>query len=707
MGRARPALRMVATTLTAASLILTATPEIGAASVAHAGITAGQPTIVEPALAQPTMAPPAIAPPTLVHERARPAADPPSATAVIVKFRSGVDAAARADSRSRAGARRVRSLRSIGAEVVRPRSGRTVAGVLAKLAADPAVEYAEPDSPVIALGDPAAEPFLGPYQWGLENPGGACAADVPCRADVDVDALAAWPLATGNGVTVAVLDDGIDLGNPELAPQAWVNPGETGPDGSGGDRATNGVDDDGNGYVDDVNGVNLCSDATPQTLHVDGVDWHGTAVASVLAAAADGSGMVGMAPDARVMAVRWLEPACSTVSYAVDAIEYAIAGGARVINASWGTLDESEALRDAVEDADAAGVLIVAAAGNEGSTQVLYPAAFDEPNVISVAAVAADGSLAWFSSYGPAVDLAAPGEAILAIDLQASGGYAFVNGTSFAAPFVAGIAALVGELRPDLLANPAAMRSRIIGSGWADPPLARPVTASGRVADARNALDMTPPTPPASITGGAKLGSRIGSTAVTVRLTWPAATDDLAVSAYRVRYRRSGTSAWSTGTGWVTRRAATLRLAAGAAYQVEITTRDAGANTVSVVYPFRIIRRQEGYATYHGHWVRTRWSSASGGHTRYATRAGSKARFTITGRSVALVMPTAPANGAVRVYVDGAYAGTLHLHAARTHPRRVVFRRDWAASGTHAIRLVVVGGGAHPRVDLDAILIGR
>ncbi len=643
---------------------------------------------------------------TAVRRTTRKPQPPQAASAVIVKFRSAMPSTIRATSRGRAAVARVRALRSIGAEVVRPRAGQSVAEAVAELSADPAVEYAEPDAPIVEAGDPAAEPFLGQYQWALENDGGSCIDGIPCRAGVDIDATEAWPLATGAGVTVAVLDDGVDFSNPELQGQAWVNPGESGTDASGADKATNGVDDDGNGFVDDVNGVNLCGDAASGVLHVPGTDWHGSAVASVLAAAADGAGMVGVAPDARIMAVRWLEPACSTVSYAIDAIDYAIASGAHVINASWGTYEDSFALRDAIQRGADAGVLIVAAAGNEGSQLLLYPAAYDVPNVVSVAAIGPDGSLADFSSYGPTVDLAAPGLAILAIDVI-DDGYGLVDGTSFAAPLVAGVAALVGQSHPELLEDPAVLGARLIGSGWRDAQTVSPITSSGRVVDARRALDFDAPAAPAWLTGEARKGQTLGRSSVPVRLSWPAATDDLAVDAYRVRYRATSTASWSTLTGWTTARSANASLTRGVAYDIELTTRDAGANTTSIVVPFRVALHQEGFATYHGRWRRTAWKSASGGHTRYATRAGSRAKFRITGRSVALVMPKARSNGRARVYVDGTYATTLKLHARSTHARRIVFQRSWPSTGTHTIKIVVVGTRGHPRVDLDAVIVGR
>ncbi len=626
--------------------------------------------------------------------------------AVIVKFRSRATPAARTRSRGRAGVQRLRPLSSIGAEVVRPEPGQSVARAVARLAADPDVEFAEPDWPIVEAADPAQEPLLHDDQWGLDNDGISCAGDVPCRRGVDIDAPSAWTLSTGSGVTVAVLDDGVDFTNGELATQAWTNPGESGLDAQGADKATNGIDDDGNGFIDDVHGVNLCPDAPAQALHVTGADWHGTAVASVLAAAANGIGMVGVAPDARVMAVRWLEPACATVSYAVESIDYAIANGADVINASWGTTEASAALRAAVRRADDAGILIVAAAGNLGTTLPFYPAAFDAPNVVSVAALQADGRLADYSSFGPSVDLAAPGSAILAVDVIHDT-LALFEGTSFAAPHVAGIAALVGQVRPDLLANPAALRARLINSGWRNFRTAYPLTASGRVADARNALDFTAPTAPAWIRGVGSNGTTLGAAAVWMRLSWDAAADDLAINSYRVRYRRVGTTSWTTLAGDTRALDLAGKLKLGTTYEIQVTVRDAGGNTTSAALTLRAVRRQETRAEYHGSWRRTVWSSASGGHTRYATRAGSWASFSFTGRSAALVMPKGRSMGKAKIYVDGVYARTINLHASSTHARRIVFSWTWSRWGAHTIRIVALGTARHPRIDVDALVIGR
>ena len=387
---------------------------------------------------------------------------------------------------------------------------------------DPAVLYAEPDAPIRLAAAPSTEPWRLDLQWGLENHGGDCIAEFTdgyCRSDADIDAAGGWSKATGAGITVAVLDDGLDFSHVELEDRAWVNPGESGPDGLGGDRETNGEDDDGNGYVDDVNGVNLCGDVPSTQLHVPGNgtedlrDWHGTAVASVIGASANDVAMAGVAPDVKLMAVRWLvRGTCETTSAAVAAIDYAVENGADIINASWGGYSFSTALLEAVQRANDAGVLVVAAAGNDGTRSSFYPAAFDAPNVLSIAAMQPDGYLADFSNYGSAVDIAAPGTRILAAYVDENPGeYALVDGTSFAAPHVAGIAALLAELRPSLLDDAAALRSKIINSGWKNSRTDGSLTQYGRVADAKHAVDITPPSMPGSVTVKGRSGSTIGA----------------------------------------------------------------------------------------------------------------------------------------------------------------------------------------------------
>jgi subtilisin family serine protease len=284
----------------------------------------------------------------------------------------------------------------------------------------------------VAAGDPrAAEqwPFDGDGPMGIES---------------------AWRQTTGGGVTVAIVDSGADLGHPDLAPNLWTNPGEV---------PGNGVDDDGNGYVDDVHGFDFVeSDGTPQ----DG-NGHGTHVAGIVGArGGNGVGVAGVAWSVRLMVVRVLDAAArGTTTDVARGIRYAVDNGARIVNLSLAGPTSTPDLQDAVAYAQAHGVLIVAAAGNDGANLAnapTYPAAYGEEDVLGVAATRQDGGLSGVSDYGPGADLAAPGEGILSTAL--GGGYEWRTGTSMAAPEVAGALVLIAAARPDL--DAAGLRSALL-----------------------------------------------------------------------------------------------------------------------------------------------------------------------------------------------------------------------------------------------------
>ncbi len=256
----------------------------------------------------------------------------------------------------------------------------------------------------------------------------------------------AWRLSQGAGVTVAVLDSGTKLDHPDLAPNAWTNFDEV---------PGNGADDDNNGFVDDVHGVDLTTTAARQDLS-DGYG-HGTHVAGIIAAAANGRGVVGVAPKAKIMTVRVLDANGAGLTGAVaDGIRYAAANGARIINLSLESAVPDARLDAAIAAAAAANALVVVAAGNEGrdiDSQPSYPAAIPAPNLIGVAATAPDDGrrIASFSNFGRlTVQLAAPGDQILST--YKDGGYSAESGTSMAAPMVAGVAALMASANPRLSA---------------------------------------------------------------------------------------------------------------------------------------------------------------------------------------------------------------------------------------------------------------
>ena len=285
--------------------------------------------------------------------------------------------------------------------------------------------------------------------WGLNNTGQTGGAP-----DTDIDAPEAWDRVTGAANTlVAVIDTGVDYNHPDLAANIWVNPGEI---------ADNGIDDDANGLVDDVNGYDFANqDGNPFDDH-----GHGTHVAGTIAARGNNSlGVVGVNWQAKVMAVKFLDAGGSGyIDDAVNAVTYATAHGARVLNNSWGGGDYSQALFDAISQSNSAGAVFVAAAGNDGINNDVtpsYPSNYDVPNVIAVAATDHNDNLAGFSNYGATkVHIGAPGVGILstvpvsgASCCSSPSGYASLSGTSMAAPHVSGAVALMWAQDASLTAS--------------------------------------------------------------------------------------------------------------------------------------------------------------------------------------------------------------------------------------------------------------
>jgi subtilisin family serine protease len=273
---------------------------------------------------------------------------------------------------------------------------------------------------------PPDDPLTGMYGWQFDGDG-------PMGIDT------AWSLTTGGPVLVAVLDTGIDASHPDLAGEMWANAREI---------PGNGIDDDHDGYVDDVNGWNFVAG----NGNTDDDNGHGTHVAGIIGA--DGNndvGTTGVDWNVSLMAVKVLDShAAGDPSTVARGIRYAIARGARIINLSLAAPLPSPALRSALTAAQDAGVLIVAAAGNWGESlrsDPEYPASYQAPNVISVAASNQDGALDPTSNYGSMVDIAAPGTDI--VSTARGGGYELRTGTSMATAVVSGAAALVASEHPD------------------------------------------------------------------------------------------------------------------------------------------------------------------------------------------------------------------------------------------------------------------
>lgn len=374
-----------------------------------------------------------------------------NSNSLIVSFAEGVSPQQQAQILASQGLEVVKRFEFINAVQVQTSPGTAIIEKTGQLNQMPEILYAEPDY-LNEFSRLSNDPQLS-QQWHYDNQG-----QTGGTVDADIDLPEAWDSFTGSATTViAVLDSGIDYNHPDLRPNLWTNPGEIPGDG---------IDNDGNGYIDDIFGIDT-ADNDSDNFDTNG---HGTHVAGTTGAVGNnGTGVSGVNWNSKILAVKvGLDSGGIPNSAVIEALDYIAMMktqfGVNIVvsNNSYGGGPPSQAVQDAIQASVDAGIPFVAAAGNSGTDNDAngdFPSGYDIDGIISVAATDHNDQLAGFSQFGlTSVDLAAPGVDILSTTV--GGGYGLNSGTSMASPHVAGVVALLAGAAPE--ASVADLKSAIL-----------------------------------------------------------------------------------------------------------------------------------------------------------------------------------------------------------------------------------------------------
>ncbi len=354
-----------------------------------------------------------------------------------------------------------------GTQVIELPAGADTLATLEAYERSGLVEVAEPDilfRPAVLPNDPS---FANGDQWALHNTG-----QFGGLPDADIDAPEGWDrLNSASNIVVATIDSGARYTHQDLAANIWVNPGEI---------PGNHVDDDGNGFVDDVHGINAVADSGDPSDDLG----HGTHVAGIIGAVGNnGVGICGVAWRVQIMPLRFLSPGqLGTLTDLLQCLNYAQSKGARVVNCSFTTTTYSSTMSNAFWNLRAAGVVVAAAAGNEGQNNDLvpsYPASLKLDNIVAVTATTRTDGFSGYNYGSASVHLGAPGSAIWSTYNRSDSDYAFDTGTSMAAPQVAGALALLRARYPSL--TPPQLIARLLATVDQIPSLSGRCVSGGRL----------------------------------------------------------------------------------------------------------------------------------------------------------------------------------------------------------------------------------
>jgi len=394
---------------------------------------------------------------------------------LIVKYKKRTPKGSMKALRTRIKARRLRKFRYSGSVLLKLDAGEDVDAVIDRVRADPNVEYVRRDH-YLRIHQTFPDDTDFESCWGLHNTNQYLLG----KEDADIDAPEAWDITTGSSsVIVAVIDTGVEYDHEDLADNMWVNQAEA--------NGTPGVDDDNNGYTDDIHGISVINGVATGDPYDD--HGHGTHCAGILGAVGNnGTGITGVNWNMRIMALKFLDASgYGLESDAAVCLQYAVDNGAKITSNSYGGASDVQELYDAIVYANDNGVLFCTSAGNDSQDLdqlPSYPASYNLPNMISVAATGYGDNIAWFSNYGATtVHVGAPGEVITST--WAGNTYKDLDGTSMACPFVAGIAALVKAYEPAI--DMPTLRARVM---WTGDPLfdLQETTVTGLRVNAYNAL---------------------------------------------------------------------------------------------------------------------------------------------------------------------------------------------------------------------------